>query len=68
LKVRKNNFHSTKALCYSFFQTFRQQSIDGSALLLLGEDHLMRSMKMKLGPILKLKSALKKLNPSVDLK
>ncbi len=46
---------------YDFsFQTFRQQSIDGSTLLLLGEDHLMKSMKMKLGPILKLKSALAK--------
>jgi hypothetical protein len=56
------SFWETASVKFFFhFQTFRQQSIDGSTLLLLGEDHLMKSMKMKLGPILKLKSALAKI-------
>ena len=56
---RLNSVFENKVYLF-YFQTFRQQSIDGSTLLLLGEDHLMKSLKMKLGPILKLKSALAK--------
>ena len=39
-------------------QTFRQQAIDGSTLLLLTERHLVEKLCMKLGPALKLRSAL----------
>ncbi|XP_068426361.1 polyhomeotic-like protein 3 isoform X2 [Clinocottus analis] len=35
-------------------QEFRSQEIDGQALLLLTEDHLVSSMNLKLGPALKL--------------
>lgn len=33
---------------------FRSQEIDGQALLLLTEDHLVSTMNLKLGPALKL--------------
>uniref|UniRef100_A0A8D3A6S0 SAM domain-containing protein n=1 Tax=Scophthalmus maximus TaxID=52904 RepID=A0A8D3A6S0_SCOMX len=33
---------------------FRSQEIDGQALLLLTEDHLLSTMNLKLGPALKL--------------
>jgi len=33
---------------------FQQQEIDGSALMLLKEDHLMMTMNVKLGPALKI--------------
>uniref|UniRef100_A0A1A9WM87 SAM domain-containing protein n=1 Tax=Glossina brevipalpis TaxID=37001 RepID=A0A1A9WM87_9MUSC len=39
---------------------FRDQCIDGSGLPLLTEDHLVNSLGMKLGPALKLRSALAK--------
>lgn len=35
-------------------EEFRSQEIDGQALLLLTEDHLVSSMNLKLGPALKL--------------
>lgn len=35
-------------------QEFRSQEIDGQALLLLTEDHLVSTMNLKLGPALKL--------------
>uniref|UniRef100_A0A3P9HJB2 SAM domain-containing protein n=1 Tax=Oryzias latipes TaxID=8090 RepID=A0A3P9HJB2_ORYLA len=35
-------------------EAFRLQEIDGQALLLLTEDHLMSSMNIKLGPALKI--------------
>ena len=40
------------------FQSFMDQSIDGSALLMLREEHLIRNLKMKLGSVLKFKAAL----------
>lgn len=42
------------------FQSFREQSIDGTGLPLLTEDHLVNSLGMKLGPALKLRSILAK--------
>lgn len=33
---------------------FRSQDIDGQALLLLNEEHLMSAMNIKLGPALKI--------------
>ena len=42
------------------FQPFREQGIDGSTLILLKEDHLVTTMKMRLGSVLKFKAALAK--------
>ena len=42
------------------FQHFREQGIDGSTLILLKEDHLVTTMKMRLGSVLKFKAALAK--------
>ncbi|CAL8311315.1 unnamed protein product [Merluccius merluccius] len=40
--------------CSEVAEGFRLQEIDGQALLLLTEDHLMTSMNIKLGPALKI--------------
>lgn len=40
--------------CQEYAEEFRQQEIDGQALLLLKEDHLMTAMSIKLGPALKI--------------
>ncbi|XP_076318404.1 uncharacterized protein LOC143229663 isoform X3 [Tachypleus tridentatus] len=40
--------------CSVYAEEFRSQEIDGQALLLLKEDHLMSTMCMKLGPALKI--------------
>ncbi|XP_014675508.1 PREDICTED: probable tumor suppressor protein MN1 isoform X2 [Priapulus caudatus] len=48
-------------LCAEYADTFRQNSVDGATLPLLTEDHLMASMSMKLGPALKLRATISKL-------
>ncbi|KAL1484425.1 hypothetical protein MTO96_032590 [Rhipicephalus appendiculatus] len=40
--------------CTDYAEEFRSQEIDGQALLLLKEDHLMTAMNIKLGPALKI--------------
>jgi len=40
--------------CGMYADEFKSQEIDGQALLLLKEDHLMTTMSMKLGPALKI--------------
>ncbi|XP_057372564.1 uncharacterized protein LOC130693434 [Daphnia carinata] len=45
-------------ICSEYAQAFEDQSIDGSTLPLLTEEHLITSMNMKLGPALKLRSVL----------
>ena len=45
---------------YFSLQNFREQGIDGSTLILLKEDHLVTTMKMRLGSVLKFKAALAK--------
>ncbi|XP_040182937.1 polyhomeotic-like protein 2 isoform X2 [Rana temporaria] len=40
--------------CQEISEEFRTQEIDGQALLLLKEDHLMSAMNIKLGPALKI--------------
>ncbi|XP_077998382.1 uncharacterized protein LOC144451422 [Glandiceps talaboti] len=40
--------------CSDYADEFQSQEIDGQALLLLKEDHLMSAMNMKLGPALKI--------------
>lgn len=52
---------STQSLCpllppggEDVAEAFRSQEIDGQALLLLTEDHLVSTMNLRLGPALKL--------------
>ena len=53
------NCKSLSIICCLFVQVFKEQSVDGSILLLLREEHLLGNpMKMKLGAVLKLKAAL----------
>ncbi len=40
--------------CSDYAEDFAHQEIDGQALMLLKEDHLMSAMNMKLGPALKI--------------
>ncbi|MGH0128876.1 UNVERIFIED_CONTAM: hypothetical protein FKN15_036313 [Acipenser sinensis] len=46
--------HNWYAGCQDIAAEFRAQEIDGQALLLLKEDHLMSAMNIKLGPALKI--------------
>lgn len=45
-------------------EVFRLQEIDGQALLLLTEDHLVGAMNLKLGPALKLYAHINSLKAS----
>ncbi|XP_070390166.1 sterile alpha motif domain-containing protein 11-like isoform X1 [Dermacentor albipictus] len=47
--------------CQEYAEKFREQSIDGTSLPLLTEDHLTVYMGMRLGPALKLRTTLAKL-------
>ena len=47
--------------CREYADEFRSQEIDGQALLLLKEDHLMQAMNIKLGPALKICSKINSL-------
>ncbi|XP_029013209.1 polyhomeotic-like protein 2 [Betta splendens] len=47
-------FISSLQGCLEIAEEFRSQEIDGQALLLLKEDHLMGAMNIKLGPALKI--------------
>ncbi|XP_054160829.1 mucin-2-like isoform X2 [Oppia nitens] len=44
--------------CTEYADDFRSQEIDGQALMLIKEDHLMNTMNMKLGPALKICSKI----------
>jgi polyhomeotic-like protein 1 len=44
--------------CKRLADEFKSQEIDGQALLLLEEKHLMKSMNLKLGPALKICSKI----------
>lgn len=44
--------------CEDHADEFKSQEIDGQALMLLKEDHLMSAMKMRLGPALKICSKI----------
>ncbi|XP_072308260.1 polyhomeotic-like protein 2b isoform X2 [Eucyclogobius newberryi] len=48
------NFIRSLPGCQEIAEEFRSQEIDGQALLLLKEDHLMSTMNIKLGPALKI--------------
>ncbi|XP_078393560.1 polyhomeotic-like protein 1 [Cetorhinus maximus] len=49
-----HDFISSLPGCQDLAEEFRSQEIDGQALLLLKEEHLMTAMNMKLGPALKI--------------
>ncbi|XP_034029034.1 polyhomeotic-like protein 2 [Thalassophryne amazonica] len=50
--------------CLEIAEEFRSQEIDGQALMLLKEDHLMGTMNIKLGPALKLFAQISMLKDS----
>ncbi|KAF1390956.1 hypothetical protein PFLUV_G00063480 [Perca fluviatilis] len=50
--------------CLEIAEEFRSQEIDGQALLLLKEDHLMGTMNIKLGPALKIFAQISTLKDS----
>ncbi|XP_059478676.1 uncharacterized protein LOC132198581 [Neocloeon triangulifer] len=52
------NFVGSIDICEEYTEVFREQSIDGSALPLLTEEHLTNSLGLKLGPALKLRATL----------
>lgn len=57
-------FNSPCAGCQEIADEFRSQEIDGQALLLLKEDHLMSTMNIKLGPALKIFARISMLKDS----
>ncbi|CAL1270166.1 unnamed protein product [Larinioides sclopetarius] len=52
--------------CSDYADEFRAQEIDGQALLLLKEDHLMSLMSMKLGPALKVCAKINSMRDEVS--
>ncbi|XP_016361051.1 polyhomeotic-like protein 2 isoform X1 [Sinocyclocheilus anshuiensis] len=50
--------------CQEIAEEFRSQEIDGQALMLLKEDHLMSTMNIKLGPALKIFARISMLKDS----
>lgn len=57
-------FSIAVAGCQEIADEFRSQEIDGQALLLLKEDHLMSTMNIKLGPALKIFARINMLKDS----
>lgn len=62
--ARLTGFHLFSAGCQEIADEFRSQEIDGQALLLLKEDHLMSTMNIKLGPALKIFARINMLKDS----
>lgn len=58
------NFIRSLPGCQEIAEEFRSQEIDGQALLLLKEDHLMSTMNIKLGPALKIFARINMLKDS----
>ena len=52
--------------CTDYAEDFKLQEIDGQALLLLKENHLVSAMGMKLGPALKIVSKIESMRVSKD--
>ena len=52
------DFVKNLAGCAEYVEDFQLQEIDGQALMLLKADHLMSAMSIKLGPALKICSAI----------
>lgn len=64
------HFVETLTECHEVVQVFRENQIDGQALILLREEHLLNRMAIKLGPALKVLAQVNKLieNLRDDLK
>ncbi|XP_061128925.1 sterile alpha motif domain-containing protein 11 isoform X2 [Syngnathus typhle] len=60
-------FISSLAGCAEYAQVFREQVIDGETLALLTEEHLLGIMALKLGPALRIRSQVHRLQPCVCL-
>lgn len=56
-----SSFISSLPGCGDYVNMFSSQEIDGQALLLLKEDHLMTAMNIKLGPALKICASIKQI-------
>ncbi|GIY31799.1 polyhomeotic-like protein 2 [Caerostris darwini] len=52
--------------CSDYADEFRSQEIDGQALMLLKEDHLMSLMSMKLGPALKVCAKINSMRDEIN--
>lgn len=52
--------------CTDYVDDFEQQEIDGQALLLLKENHLVNAMGMKLGPALKIVAKVESMKESAN--
>jgi len=52
--------------CTDYAEDFRTQEIDGQALLLLKENHLVSAMNMKLGPALKIVNKIESMRVSKE--
>ncbi|XP_014243333.1 polyhomeotic-like protein 1 isoform X1 [Cimex lectularius] len=61
-----HDFIGKLAGCSEYAEEFANQEIDGQALLLLKEDHLMSAMSMKLGPALKICASINRLRGHVE--
>ncbi|XP_071805607.1 uncharacterized protein [Asterias amurensis] len=59
------DFIHTLPGCSDYADEFLRQEIDGQALMLLKEDHLMTAMNMKLGPALKIISRIYSLKEKI---
>lgn len=52
--------------CTDYAEDFKLQEIDGQALLLLKENHLVSAMNMKLGPALKIVNKIESMRGASD--
>lgn len=52
--------------CSDYVEDFALQEIDGQALMLLGAEHLMSAMSIKLGPALKICEQVKVLKDEIN--
>jgi len=53
--------------CSDFAEDFRTQEIDGQALMLIKEDHIIAILQMKLGPALKICRKIKDLKAMFEI-
>ncbi|KTG05459.1 hypothetical protein cypCar_00026259, partial [Cyprinus carpio] len=62
--AKRAHFLTSQLGCQEIADEFRAQEIDGQAMLLLKEDHLMSAMNIKLGPALKIFARINMLKDS----
>ena len=60
------DFVKNLAGCSEYVEDFQLQEIDGQALMLLKADHLMSAMSIKLGPALKICSAIEGMRDEIS--